>query len=60
MTNQKPGRIENPVLEQSERRKKIDVRRKYFQEHKLQITIAAIGIIISTLILLFGILNYCK
>jgi len=52
----KSGRIENLALEQSARRRKIDVRRKYIQEHKPQI----IGIIISFLILLFGILNYLK
>lgn len=48
------------ILEQGRRRRRIDARRKYIQEHKPQIILTGIGLTISVLILLFGILNYLK
>lgn len=53
MPKQKRGRIENPVLEQRERRKKAEARRKYIQDHKPQF----VGIAISFLILIVGVLG---
>ena len=58
MWKQKPRRIENPVLKQSERRKRIDVYRKYFQEHKIPIILTVIGTAIAFLILLLNMLSY--
>jgi len=51
MFKQKPGRIENPVLEQSERRKRIDAHRKYFQEHKIPIILTIIGLVVAIIAL---------
>ena len=51
----KPGRVENPVLEQSRKRKEIDKRRKHNQLNKTSITLHIISIIIAILTVLFGI-----
>ena len=51
----KPGRVENPVLEQSGKRKEIDKRRKHNQLNKTSIILHRISIVIAILALLFGI-----
>ena len=58
MTKQKPGRIENPVLEQSKRRRQIDARRKHDQVNKTSITLKRLGIIATLIALAFAVANH--
>jgi hypothetical protein len=49
----------NDILEQGKRRRRIDARRKYFQEHRISIILKIVSITIAVLALSFGVAKYC-